>query len=118
MRSAPKNGPISDVNRLLDYYNRNVSFLITELKDQVIREQAEYLDEYRVEIMHLRGDKSNRQQQQPPKSPRKAAKDQSKEDESASDNALECSRALSEEEDTWSLPGIPKVDFRSKYKLK
>lgn len=87
----------------------NVSLIITELKDQVIREQAEYLDEYRVEIMHLRGDKSNRQQQQqPPKSPRKAAKDQSKEDDSASDNALECNRALSEEEDTWSLPGTPK----------
>ena len=28
----------------------------SEQKDQVINEQAEKLDEYRVEIMHLRGD--------------------------------------------------------------
>ena len=71
------------------------------MKDQIIREQADYLDEYRIELMHLRGDKSNKQ---PPKSPKKC-KDPSKEDESVSDNVLECSRAFSEEEDTWSLPG-------------
>ena len=79
-------------------------------KDKVIREQAEHLDEYRMQTLHLRGG-ADVTSQQKPLLRRKCHKGSQHaeivdsdmhEQEGKMDN---CARTLTEEEDSWSEPG-------------
>ena len=83
-----------------------------EQKDNVIREQAVHLDEYRMEILHLRGENLsekpyNLSEQAMHKSlmRKKAGKTTQLEESEESKMVQSNAKALSEEDSSWSEPG-------------
>ena len=83
-----------------------------EQKDNVIREQAVHLDEYRMEILHLRGENLsekpyNLSEQAMHKSlmRKKAGKTTQLEVSEESKMVQSNAKALSEEDSSWSEPG-------------
>jgi hypothetical protein len=112
------------------------TFSQVEQKDRVIREQADYLDEYRMEILARRGDQQQEHQELQGQQSQQLQLQQHlrphhrrkcfhlKHHQGCADNdgdqpsggdattetkVLDCARALSEEEDSWSEPGIPLI---------
>lgn len=79
-----------------------------EQKDKVIREQAQHLDEYRMEILHLRGEEDQVRQYHggPPSTSKKLVATELSEKSEV--------KMQSDEEDSWSEPGFYRLPLNAR----